>query len=333
MNFAILGPGVVADFHKQAIAANAHLGARLVAIGHYDPGKFNQLSDKYGVPCLTRQELQDREDIDAVCICTPSGQHAEQVISFARSGKHVLVEKPMAIRLEDVDRMVEACDRAGVKLGVIYNRRVEPQFQRVAHAIQRGELGELTLATVTMPYVRSQQYYDSGGWRGTWALDGGGVLMNQGIHIVDLLVWYMGEPESVQAYAGTLQRTIAVEDTLVAAIKFKNGALGTLSATTTADPGFAHRIDIYGTKGGIQIVGEAIHLWKRADGTEVEMDHSRQEAGAGGDPRAIAATGHIGLVKDFIEAIREDRPPLIDASEGRRSLELILNLYREAGLI
>jgi len=335
--FAILGTGVAADLHRRAIAANRELGARLVAVGHYDPARFAAIGAKFGVPCVNQEELLADPAVDVVCICTPSGQHADQTIAAARAGKHVLVEKPMALCLSDADAMIAACDRAGVKLGVVVQRRAEPLFQRIHSAIQAGDLGDLTLGVVTVPYCRSQAYYDQADWRGTWAMDGGGVLMNQGIHLVDLLVWYMGDPVSVQAFAGTLQRGIEVEDTLAATLRFANGALTTVTATTTAAPGFPHRIEIYGTRGAIQVEGESLVRWTLADAdkatTAPPQAGMAANAGAGGDPRAISMAGHVALFRDFIHALREDRAPQVDGGEGRRSLAAVLAIYQAAGLI
>ncbi|RMF89527.1 MAG: gfo/Idh/MocA family oxidoreductase, partial [Nitrospinota bacterium] len=231
IGFAILGTGMVARYHQQAIAANAERGARLIAVGHYDASRFAEIGARFGVPCLALEDLLKHPEVDVICICTPSGQHAAQAMAAARAGKHVLVEKPMAVTLSEAEEMITTCASTGVRLGVVLQRRAEPLFQRIKTAIQQGALGTLTLGCVTIPYFRPQAYYDQADWRGTWALDGGGVLMNQGIHLVDLLLWYMGDPVQVQASADTLQRDIAVEDTLVATLRFASGALATITAT------------------------------------------------------------------------------------------------------
>ena len=267
IGFAILGTGMIADYHQQSIEANSTLGAKLVAVSHYKPEQFDTIGERFGVPCVSETDMLARDDVDVVCICTPSGQHAAQAIRAAQAGKHVLVEKPMALSLEDADRMIAACDEAGVKLGVVLPRRYEPVFRRVYDAVCAGDLGDLSLGVVTLPYYRPQSYYNQAAWRGTWSLDGGGVLMNQGIHIVDLLVWYMGDPSAIRAYGGTLHRDIEVEDTISVALDFPGGSRASIAATTTAAPGFAHRIELYGTNGGIQIEGEAINRWEIVDPT------------------------------------------------------------------
>ncbi len=345
IGFAILGPGSVADYHHQAITANVDLGAQLVAVGHYNPDRFAEIGTRFGVPCLNQATLLARPDVDVVCICTPSGQHAAQTIAAAEAGKHVLVEKPMALSLAEAEAMIEACRRTEVELGVVLQRRAEPIFKRIHSAIQAGDLGDLTLGLVTLPYYRSQAYYDQADWRGTWALDGGGVLMNQGIHLVDLLIWYMGDPVQVQAQAGTLQRAIEVEDTLVATLRLANGALATITATTTAAPGFPHRLEINGTAGCIQVEGETVRRWERVEPAKATVEPPEiggsvagaspcpVRAGAGGDPRGIKPTGHIAIFRDFIQALRDNRPPQIDGAEGQRSLATVLAIYQAAGIL
>ncbi|MCC6180185.1 MAG: Gfo/Idh/MocA family oxidoreductase [Chloroflexi bacterium] len=337
VGFAILGAGMIAEYHQKAIEAAADLGARLVAIGHYNPDRFAEVSARFGVPCLTEAEILARADVDVVCIATPSGQHPAQSIAAARAGKHVLVEKPMALTLADADAMIAAAREAGVQLGVILQRRAEPVFRRARAAIQAGDLGELTLGLITMPYFRPQRYYGQAAWRGTWAMDGGGVLMNQGIHIVDILVWLMGDPVEIQATGGTLQRAIEVEDTVSATLRFANGARATVTATTTAAPGFPHRIEVYGTGGAIQLEGESVVRWTLVDPSTAQVEPlpptGAAGAGGGADPRGISTGPHGVIVREFVEALRDGRPPVIDGQEGRRGLAAVLGIYEAAGLL
>lgn len=335
VRFGILGAGMVAEYHRRAIEQSTAAGARLACVSHYDPSRFDDIAERFGVRCLDEEALLANPDVDAVCICTPSGQHAAQAIACARAGKHVLVEKPMALSMPDAERMIQACDDAGVKLGVVYQRRFDPVFQAVSRAISDGGLGAVTMAVLSLPYFRGQTYYDSAPWRGTWALDGGGVLMNQGIHLVDLLVWYLGDPVDVCARAGTLQRDVEVEDVAGATLRFANGAVASIAATTTAEPGFPHRLELYGTGGGIQIEGESIVRWNTSGqvapppGVPVQA----HAAGSGGDPRGIAPIGHVRAVTDFVSAITAGHAPAVDGREGSRSLSLVLDVYRAAGLV
>ncbi len=337
-NVAILGAGMVADYHRQGILACADLGVRLAAIGCHNPAKANGIASKFGAPAYDYAQILADPTIAAVAICTPSGQHAEQAIAALHAGKHVLVEKPMALALADADAMIEAAARHNLTLAVALQRRTDPVFQRVHEAIAAGDLGQMTLATVTLPYQRTAAYYAQADWRGTWTLDGGGVLMNQGIHLVDQLVWNMGDPVKVTAHAATLQHNIEVEDTLVATLRFANGALATITATTTAAPGFAHTLGFYGTKGGIQIEGETVQRWALVDAARATVPpivttSGDSTIGAGGDPRGIAATGHIAIWQDFVMAIQEGHAALVDGREARRSLAAVLAIYRAAGLI
>ncbi len=336
IGFAVLGAGMIAEFHARAVAENAGRGARLVAVGHYRKERFRDIEQSFGVPCMSEDALLENPDVDVVCICTPSGQHSAQTIRAAEAGKHVLVEKPMAVTLAEADAMIAACQKQQVNLGVIFPNRTKPLFQEVFHAVKSGQLGELTLGLVTLPFYRSQAYYDQAAWRGTWALDGGGVLMNQGIHQIDLLTWFMGDPVEIHAAARTLHRAIEVEDTVSACLVYGNGAVASINGTTTAEPGFPPRIEVYGTRGGIQLEGETAIRWT-IDGEEklpgdIIPDKIQGSAGSAGDPRKITAAGHTALVADFIDSLREGRPPMIDGSEGKRSLAVIRGIYQAAGL-
>ncbi|MBX3050591.1 MAG: Gfo/Idh/MocA family oxidoreductase [Caldilineaceae bacterium] len=337
INFAILGAGMIADYYRQAIAANEGKGARLAAIGHYNPSRFDEISQQFGVPCRSYAEILNDPDISAVCIATPSGHHASQAIAAAHTGKHVLVEKPMALSLADADNIIAACQKRGVRLGVALQRRVEPLFRRVYDAIRGGDLGEITLASVTMPYMRGEAYYAQADWRGTWELDGGGVLMNQGIHIIDLLVWFLGDPVEVHSFAATGRRTVEVENTAAAVLRFESGAMASLTGTITAAPGFPHRLEIYGTNGGIQIEGESVLRWTLNDPSLATVEPwplatEQVDAGMAGDPKGIGAGGHIAILGDFIDAVRKGVNPAIDGKEGRRSLAAVLAVYDNAGL-
>ncbi len=336
IGFGIVGAGRVTRYHAEAIARTD--GARLVAVCRSSAEQAAEAEARFGVPCETSYEaLLARPDVDAVCICTPSGLHAAQAIAAARAGKHVLLEKPMALALADADATIAACREAGVVLQIAQQRRTDPLFGAVHKAVEVEALGRMVLGIVTVPYNRTESYYASADWRGTWTLDGGGALMNQGIHLVDLLVWYMGDVAEVRASADTLARTIEVEDTVAATLRFASGALGSVVATTATAPGYPYRVEIYGDRGGVQIEGEMLARWEvdlprpeRAESPIANGGRAPVAAGAGASPTGIGAEGHTHLVADLAAAIRDGRKPLVPGEEGRRALSLVLAIYEAA---
>jgi len=331
IGFGIVGTGMAAELHARAISACTDRGARLV--GFASRRSDAPITYEYDTPSIKLDELMKRSDVDVVCICSPSGMHADQAEQAARAGKHVLVEKPMAFSAVRAQNMVATFEQTGRLLGVALQRRAEPLFQHVHHAIKFDELGKLICGLVSIPYNRTMNYYDSADWRGTWSIDGGGVLMNQGIHLLDLLLWFMGDPEYIQARAATLRHGIEVEDTLSATLTFAGGAMATLMATTATEPGFAHRVEIYGTRGGIQIEGEEILRWQTAAGKTTPGSQERTAgAGAGGDPRGIPITGHIELIKNFMATVRGNETLLVDGRQGMRSVAAVEAIYAAAGL-
>jgi UDP-N-acetyl-2-amino-2-deoxyglucuronate dehydrogenase len=331
VRFAIVGTGVAARYHAQAIRACPD--AQLVALCRPggEPARAAKAESEFGVPCDTDLDrLLSRPDVDAVCICTPSGEHARESVAALRSGRHVLVEKPMALTLEDADAMIAAARAAGAVLGVSLQRRTEPAYRAAHDAVASGGFGKLVLATTTVPYWRSAEYYANTPWRGTWATDGGGALMNQGIHLVDLLLWIAGDVAEVQSVASTSTHRIEVEDDLVATLRFASGALGSIVATTAAAPGFPHRIEVYGDRGGTQIEGEAVVRWEGAPEHRPSLSEAPASAGSGGSPTGLAPQGHARCLADFVAAVHDKRPPLVSGEEGRRSLALVLAIYEAA---
>ena len=336
LRFSILGTGMVADYHKAAIENNSDNGARLVSVSHYDPSLFEAKAAKFGVPCVSFDSILNDKDVDIVCICTPSGQHAEQTLACLEAGKHVLVEKPMALSVNDAKAMIDCAQKKGLHLAVALQRRADPLFKTIKKAITNGDFGTLTMASIVMPYYRDQAYYDQAAWRGTWSLDGGGVLMNQGIHIIDLLLWFMGDPIEIHAFTDTLYRNIEVEDIATALFRFQHGALATVTATTTVGGGAPHRIELFGTNGTVQIEGEGVVRWELMDTSKASITppsiDNNADAGAGGDPRGISTDGHTAIVADLMDAIRTDSSPAIDGHEGLRSLSAIHKIYNAAGI-
>ncbi len=253
--------------------------------------------------------------------------------SRLRAGKHVLVEKPVALRMEDCDALAAAA-RAGVRVGVVSQLRFAPAIARVKRALEVGLLGRLTRCDLCMKYYRPQSYYDSGSWRGTLAMDGGGALMNQGIHGVDLVRYLMGPAESIYALSGTLVRDIEVEDTLTAAVTWRCGAQGVIEASVGDYPGFPRRIEINGEAGVIILEEDRIVKWEAegAPACRLYEEAGTRAARTHSDAGALEPSGHIAQLRNFIDAVRGEGVLLVDEGEGRKALQLVLAAYRSAAL-
>jgi UDP-N-acetyl-2-amino-2-deoxyglucuronate dehydrogenase len=336
--FGIIGCGMIAEFHTRAI--NEIEGARVVAAWSRTPANGAKIAGLAGDGCAVFDDLDTmlaQAELDVVCVCTPSGAHMEPAVKAARAGKHVVVEKPLEITLPRCDAIIEACGSAGVRLCTIFPSRFTDANIRLKTAIDTGRFGRLTLGDTYVKWWRTQQYYDSGGWRGTWDLDGGGALMNQAIHNVDLLYWLMGDVAAVSAITATLaHERIEVEDTAVAALRFKNGAIGTIEAATSAFPGLLKRTEIHGDRGSARVEQDDITLWEFQEKVPSDNEVFATMAGQTGfkagasDPRGITHIGHRDQLVDFLQAIDEGHAPLVDGREGRKSVEIIRAIYRSA---
>lgn len=329
MKFAIVGAGVISKFHADAITGNNR--AELAAIVDVEEDKAKALAEKYGSGDVytSYEEMLKRDDIDVVNVCVPSGLHAEIAIAAAKAGKHVFCEKPLDITIEKMDEMIQAAKDNNVKLGVVYQRRTFPAAIAARKAVQDGKLGKIVLGDAYLKYYRSQEYYNSAGWRGTWELDGGGALMNQGVHGIDLIQWIVGDVESVFARSAALVRDIEVEDTAVAVLKYKNGAFGVIQGTTSVYPGMETRFEIHGEKGTIVFADSGIKQWKFIDSDETAPDVEGTES-ASSSATNISASGHYILVDDMIDAIKENRDPMITGEEASKAVKLILAIYESA---
>jgi len=344
IGFAIVGCGVIAPMHEKAIRAQPD--AELIAVMDIDPEIAKQRGAEFGVPFYTNIDaLFARDDVQVVDVCVPSGLHAEIGVKAALAGKHVICEKPIDISLAAADRLTAACKEAGVKLQVISQHRFSNAMQQLKEAVDAGKFGRLVMGNASIFWYRAQSYYDSGGWRGTWELDGGGALMNQGVHWVDQLRWIMGPVKSVSAKMGMLaHERIEVEDAVVAVVEFENGAIGSIIGTTDAYPGYTTRLEIVGTEGSAIIEDGNIRAWNlKSEGGEVGAygrAKSEKEAeaakatntqgGGAGDPAAIGWGGHAYQVRDMMNAIREDHETANPGTEARNPLELILGVYQSA---
>ncbi|HYB02741.1 MAG TPA: Gfo/Idh/MocA family oxidoreductase [Ktedonobacteraceae bacterium] len=339
LRFSILGCGVIGPVHAEAIASLPD--AELISVVDIHPEKAQRLAGQYGATPYTQlQHMLDKEPVDVVIICAPSGLHGELACQVMRSGRHVIVEKPMEITREAIDEMLQVQQATGVKLAVISQHRFDKASLQVHNLVEEKAFGRLVLGNAIVPWWRSQEYYDSGDWRGTWKLDGGGVLMNQSIHSIDLLQWLMGPVKSVFGYTDTLVHRMETEDVAVAVLRFANGALGTIAAATGAYPGVTTRIEIFGDKGSAIIENDNLsflHLARddkeaiSSYGVSPQVQNKVEgKSSTSQNPAALSASSHALQIADMIRAIREDGTPLVDGYEGRHPVEIILGIYESA---
>jgi predicted dehydrogenase len=317
VRFAVVGCGVIARSHFTGIERAE--AAELVAVCDADAGRAEEYGARYEVRSFTDYaELLAWDGVDVVCLCTPSGMHASQTVQAAQAGKHVVCEKPMAIKLEDARGMIAACEANRVKLATIFPRRMSPTSQFVKKLLGEGRLGKLSLCSGYVKFYREQSYYDSAGWRGTWAMDGGGAMMNQGIHTIDLLQWLAGPVESLRGYARSVLRSIEVEDTAVVSLQFRSGALGSIEATTTAYKQPNHRIVLHGEYGTVILTDDEITtLDVLGEAIEIPVFPSF----------SLFPDGHSAQIHDMAQAVLEDRQPIVSGEDGLHSLEIILGTY------
>ncbi|WP_258727192.1 Gfo/Idh/MocA family protein [Cellulomonas sp. NS3] len=358
MRFALVGCGVIAPTHARALLELPE-HAELVACSDVLPERALALGRELGIEARPYEDVLADPTIDAVTVCTPSGLHAEVGVPALLAGKHVVVEKPMDVSLEACDRLLTAQATSGTRLAVISQHRFDPASQAVKAAVDAGELGRLVLAEARVPWYRTQEYYDSGAWRGTWAMDGGGALVNQGVHTLDLLRWTCGPVRTVYAQARTAaHERIEVEDVVCATVTFANGAVGSVVASTAAYPGFPASLALHGTRGGAVIEGDRLAVLATVDGAdrggEAANAHAVQVATGGTraatravdeSSRAVTAElraddspapadtwgrAHRAQLLDLVEAVEQGRAPLVDGHEGRSAVELVRAIYDSA---
>jgi UDP-N-acetyl-2-amino-2-deoxyglucuronate dehydrogenase len=333
--FAIVGCGMIAGFHLKALAEVE--GARVVAVVDKVPAALDRFKAKHNLDCPLYNSLEPalaNPEVDIVIVSTPSGAHMEPAVAAAEAGKHVVVEKPLEVTLERCDRVIQACQRHKVKLCTIFPSRFADANATLKAAVDAGRFGRLTLGETTCKWWRTQEYYDQGGWRGTMALDGGGALMNQAIHNVDLLLWMMGPATHVMGFTALLaHQRIEVEDTAVACLRFASGALGVILANTSVHPGFPKTIAIHGDKGSAVIEQEDILTWtfspELPEDKAIRARFSQKVGASGGasDPSAISHEYHARQLRDFVDSIQTGKPAKVDGKEGRRAVEVILAVY------
>ena len=330
----IVGTGKIARVHAQSLVNLEE--ADFTAVCDMDGERAQAFADQYGVPNVftDMNEMLTSGLVEAIMCCTPHPVHERVVVAAANAGIHVLCEKPMAIALDEADRMIEAADKAGISFGVIFQRRWWPAAQRIRAAIDAGQLGNLTLGECAVKIWRSQEYFDSDPWRGTWATEGGGVLMNQAVHAIDQFAWFMGKPVEVVGRYATLRHGdyIDVEDTAVATVVFENGALGTIQAASTFKTGFGFRIGVHGDSGA------SASVWERNEGeqgiTDVWTIDGEEDQVAGWLEAESDGLGFPGFhalqIQDFLQAVRDGREPAVTGRDARVSLAIILAIYESS---
>ncbi len=327
--FALIGCGRISENHLDAIA-NAP-SAKLVAVCDIVEEKAKAAAQAQGLSkwYTDIDDMLTSEEVDVCCVLVPSGLHTEVAIKVAKHKVNVLCEKPLDITKEKMKKMIEACKENGVKLGAIFQRRSFMAAQETKKAIENGTLGKVTMGDAYLKYYRDQAYYDSGDWRGTWELDGGGALMNQGVHGIDLINWMMGGIESVYAHCEKLVWDIDVEDTAVVSVRFKNGALGVIEGSTTAYPGLDTIFQLTGSEGSIMFGDEGFYYWKIKDNKVPQPDVSGSMGGLNCQYNTNNV-GHILQVEDMARAVLDDREPLISGEEAMKSVNIILAIYESA---
>jgi predicted dehydrogenase len=328
IRFGLAGTGGISNQHVEAMRATD--GAQLVAVTSASPDRARAAADKWGVAwSASLDDLLARDDIDAIAVTTPSGFHAGIALAAVRAGKHVIVEKPLALTVADADELIEAGRRTGRLIGAISQRRFEPAIRALHDAVAAGALGGIALVIAESLNYRPQSYYDSAAWRGTRALDGG-VLLNQAIHEIDLVCWLGGPVASVAAHIATLGHEMESEDTATVSLRFAGGGLGEIVATTCATPGFEQEVRVYGDAGHVRIVGEVPVEWE-VPGVPAP---SSADLDPGIDPTTLAAAtwgtdsiGHMRQYADFVDAIRTGRPPAIAGEDARHAVEVVNAAY------
>lgn len=326
VGFAVIGCGMISRFHISAIRCVE--AAELIGVFDQQQASAQRAALEYQAKAFASlDELLVCDGVDAVCILTPNGMHAPLALQALKAGKHVVIEKPMALSLADADAIIQAADQAKRLVCVISQLRFSPAVEAVKKALEQKQLGTVVSASLSMKYFRSEEYYASSGWRGTWAMDGGGALMNQGIHGVDLLQYLAGPVRKLNALCKTQTRPSETEDSAVAILEFTGGAVGTLEGSTTCCPGYPRRLEICGDRGSVVLQEEDILCWD-LPGEPPALDAHNSHASS--DPSAISFSGHERQLRNMVNAILYGEPLLVDAKEGRKPIEIILAVYQSS---
>jgi len=328
LNFALIGCGRIAKRHSELLGLKQIEGAQLVAVCDSIYDKAEKIGQQFSVPAYSdMDEMMQKEEVDVAVVLTPSGLHAEHVVNLTKYGKDIMVEKPMALTLDDADAMIEACDRNSCRLFIIKQNRFNVPVVKLREAHQADRFGKLVLGTVRVRWARHQPYYDQDAWRGTWAMDGG-VLTNQASHHVDMLEWMMGDVESVFARATTALVDIEAEDTAVVTLKFKNGALGIIEATTATRPrDLEGSISVLGERGSVVIGGFAVNKMQSWAFEEMQEGDDDVLEKYSVNPPNVYGFGHQAYYEHVVDCVSNGGQNLVDGLQGRKSIELISAIY------
>jgi len=327
IGFGIIGCGMIANFHCKAVADIRN--AKVTACFDMVPAAADRLAAQVG--CRAYHDLEAMladPAVQVVTICTPSGAHMEPAVAAAKAGKHVIVEKPLDVTLKRCDAIIDACAAAGVTLATIFPSRFHESAQLLKRAVEQGRFGQLTIGDAYVKWYRTQEYYDKGGWRGTWKYDGGGSLINQSIHTIDLQRYIMGDPEWLFGKIGVMSHKIETEDLGLAILQFKGGARGVIEGSTSVYPGLPERLEVHGEKATAIIEGGKMMKWAMEG--EQEGTEEKAKLSAAAEASAITADSHALQIQDFVDAIGQDRKPLVDGLEGRKALEVVVAVYRSS---
>ncbi|HDM70546.1 MAG: Gfo/Idh/MocA family oxidoreductase [Thermotogae bacterium] len=327
LKWGIAGCGNVAHVHALAIQEIGDV--ELIACYDVKEDKAKEFGEKYGINWFKELSEFLEQPLDIISICTPSGSRKQIAIEAMEKGINVITEKPMEVTLEAIDEMIETSKKYGVTLGCILQTRFAPSEQKMRELVDKGELGKIILLEADVRWFRSKEYYKSGGWRGTWKYDGGGALMNQAIHTIDLMMWYGGSVKRIYGFTRTLFHEIEVEDSAVATLEFENGALGVVKATTSITPGFPRKLGIYGTKMSVELIGEDLYMYD-FENREGKLLVTGETVATSSNPAGFSHENHKKQFMDFVDAVKHKRKPMVDGEEARKVVKLILSIYESS---
>lgn len=329
VGFAVVGAGLVGPRH--AAAAAQAPGGRLIAVVDTVGERAQALADQYEADWYTELDsVLTRDDVQVISICLPTRLHLDIGERAMAAGKHVVMEKPLELTLERADRLLAVARQNGVQIAAIFNRRFIPALKATKRAVDEGLLGDVIVADMYFKGYRSQEYYDGSGWRGTWAMEGGGALINQGIHGIDLLCWIAGPVAEVFGYADHLRRQIEADDTTISVVRYASGAMGVIEGMTSIQPALPDRLEFHGTKGSIQLSAYSLAQWNVPGAESWPAEVEAEERSQLANVRNLGEIGHFAQIADMVGVVREGRPPVVSGDEGREALEVTLAIYESA---